>query len=171
MVGNLSCGCFPGRRARANVCKFESSPRELVLSEELVNSALQAFSTTAFPAGSVCQVVSFPSGELGRADGEIELSHALARHGAYEPPSPTSGVERGGDHGDRDVDRRSINCVPQPQPASVRRPQVDRVPDPRNVLIAGPPSDRSIRSALANILDRQDQAIFDDASLFASEIS
>jgi hypothetical protein len=112
--------------------------------------------------------MSLASGELSCASGEVELSDALARHGAYEPPSPTSGVKRSRDHGDGDVDRCSIYDVPEPQTAVFRRPEIVFVLDCPEVLIAAPPSMQSIMAttARAHILDRQDQAILDHAFLF-----
>ena len=112
--------------------------------------------------------MSLASGEVSRASGEVELSDALARHGAYEPPSPTAGMKRSGNHGDGDANRISAHRVPQPETASVRRPEIDLVLDRPAVPIARPPSMQSIMAttARAHILDRQDQAIFDHTFLF-----
>jgi hypothetical protein len=124
-------------------------------------------------AGPVGQVMCLSSCEVGRASGEVEFSDALARHGAYEPPSPTAGMKRSGGHGNGDMDRRSTYVVPQPQTAVFRRPQIDLVLDRPEVLIAAPPSMQSIMatSAGAHILDRQDQAILDHTFLFTLPVS
>jgi hypothetical protein len=112
--------------------------------------------------------MSLASREVSRASGEVELSDALARHGAYEPPPPTAGMKRSGDHGDGDAIRCSVYMVPEPQTASFRRSEIDLVPDRPEVLIAAPPSMQSTMatSARAHILDRQDQAIFYHTFLF-----
>jgi hypothetical protein len=117
--------------------------------------------------------MSLASREVRRASREVELSDALARHGAYEPPPPTTGVKRSGNHGDGDVDRCSTYIVPEPETALFRRPEIDLVLDRPEVLIAAPPSMQSIMatSACADILDRQDQAIFYHAFLFTLPVS
>jgi hypothetical protein len=139
----------------------------------LVNSPPEALGATAFLAGRVSQVMSLASRKLSRASGEVELSDARPHHGAYEPPSPTAGMKRSGNHGDGDVDRRSTYIVPEPQTALFRRPEIDLVPDRPEVLIAAPPSMHSIMttSARAHILDRQDQAILNHAFLFTLPVS
>ena len=111
--------------------------------------------------------MSLASGEMSRASGEVELSNALACHGAYEPPPPTTGMKRSRDHGDGDAIRLSIHCVPQPETASVRRPEIDLVLDRPEVLIAAPPSMQSIYgTAPAHVFDGQDQAILYHTFLF-----
>jgi hypothetical protein len=117
--------------------------------------------------------MSLASREVRRASREVELSDALARHGAYEPPSPAAGMKRSGHHRDGDVDRRSTYDVPQPETALFRRPQVDLVLDRPEVLIAAPPSTNSVTAttASAHILDRQDQAIFYNTFLFTLPFS
>jgi hypothetical protein len=113
------------------------------------------------------------SREVSLASGEIELSDSRARHGAYEPPSPTAGMKRSGNHGDGGAIRCSVYMVPEPQTALFRRPQIDLVLDRPEVLIAAPPSMQSIMAttARAHILDRQDQAILYHAFLFTSPVS
>jgi hypothetical protein len=49
---------------------IESALCELVAPETLVDSPPETLLPAAFPAGGVCQVVSFASREVGRADGE-----------------------------------------------------------------------------------------------------
>jgi hypothetical protein len=112
--------------------------------------------------------MSLASREVSRASREVELSDALARHRADEPPSPTAGMKRSGNHGDGDVDRRSAYDVPEPQTASVRRPEIDLVLDRPEVPIATAPSMQSIMatSAGAHVVDGQDQTILDHTFLF-----
>ena len=81
----------------------ESAPCELVPPETLVDSPPETLLPAAFPARGVCQVVSFPSREVGRADGEIELPNALARHGTHEPPSSDDQLLRGSSALDRPI--------------------------------------------------------------------
>jgi hypothetical protein len=123
--------------------------RELIPSEEFVNSPLQAISTTAFQAGSVRQVVGFASRELSRADREIELSNALASHRAYEPPSPTTQVKGGRSHRDDATHLLSMRGVPKPQAAPLRRPQIDFIADRADLLAAALPSNYSFTAARA----------------------
>jgi hypothetical protein len=64
------------------ICKLESSLREFALAEKLVNSVLQALSTTALMAGGVGQIMSFATGEVRRVVGKVKLTDSRSGHGA-----------------------------------------------------------------------------------------